>query len=247
MICPECKKNKTSIISSKFEKYANLVKRKRYCICGNLFSTYEKFEKIRKKRKPRSDTIWKNERIIKYANRRITAAIIAIRKAYKIVFKLKSHIDSKASANKIKNLLKHCECADKKGKSYLTLVTKKGKRHKFNIEGKKQSIRIIVNNPLYWADKWYLFKDYYDAPRTFAERTDKKYKVPNPYTNQAPEIKENWLDKDKKRKEVDEYYKSVCSYIKDEQYNQDFFVQNDEVMSEFWKIASVWESYLGLR
>lgn len=48
MICPICKKNRTTIISDKFDKFTNSVKRKRYCICGNFFSTFEKFEILRK-------------------------------------------------------------------------------------------------------------------------------------------------------------------------------------------------------
>ena len=61
------------------------------------------------------------------------------------------------------------------------------------------------------------------------------------------EISNDILDKDIVRKEVDEFYKSVCTYIKDKEYNQDFFVRNDKAFSDFWKKDWWWETYLKVR
>ena len=41
MICPECKKNSTSVVNSNYEKFINSIKRDRYCTCGHKFITYE--------------------------------------------------------------------------------------------------------------------------------------------------------------------------------------------------------------
>lgn len=246
MICPLCKKNKTSIISSKLEKFTNLVKRKRYCICGNNFSTYEKFEKLRKKRKPRDDTLLKNKRIIRYANRRIIASLNVAKKAYKKLFNLTDNVLSKTSEEKIKKLLKESFVYSKGGKSYLLVTTKSKKQFSYEIESKKQSVRIIVNDPMYWADRWYIFGNPEDVPASWVEKFDKIQKNPNPF-KKDPNIKENWLDRDLKRREVDEFYKSVCTYIKDEQYNQDFFIQNCDEIEEYWKNPLAWQIFLELR
>ena len=90
MICPECKKNNTSVVNSHYDKFVNAIKRDRYCICGYKFITYEinqpefksqtskiqkTFKKVNKvKRKDRADTIWKNMRFIIYAVFRMRAA-----------------------------------------------------------------------------------------------------------------------------------------------------------------------------
>ena len=45
MLCPTCEKHETSIVSEKYDKKTNSIKRNRYCICGNSFDTYEKIKK----------------------------------------------------------------------------------------------------------------------------------------------------------------------------------------------------------
>ena len=94
MLCPECKKNNTSVVNSNYDKFVNAIKRDRYCTCGCKFITYEinqsefksqtskilkTFKKVNKvKRKSREDTTWKNVRFFFYGQFRIFAAIRAM-------------------------------------------------------------------------------------------------------------------------------------------------------------------------
>ena len=47
------------------------------------------------------------------------------------------------------------------------------------------------------------------------------------------------------RKEIKEYYKSVCDYIKQPQYNKDFFIQHQPQMTETWN--KYWHFFLKIR
>ena len=49
------------------------------------------------------------------------------------------------------------------------------------------------------------------------------------------------------RKETDEFYKSVCTYITDEKYNQEFFIKNDPPNSDLWESELWWEIYKIIR
>ena len=51
----------TSVIKDVFIKKINSIKRDRYCKCGFLFSTFEKFQKSSKLKKSRPSSLWKNE------------------------------------------------------------------------------------------------------------------------------------------------------------------------------------------
>jgi|ETNmetMinimDraft_33_1059910.scaffolds.fasta_scaffold55555_1 hypothetical protein len=298
MLCPACNKNETSIVSDKYEKKTNAVKRKRYCVCGHLFATYEKFEKLRKKRIERPDTQWKNTRFVYYATERVLEAHSITLKAFKKVFGLKTK--DLIIEKKIKKVLKYSDYINEKGKSYLTIETKKDRKiHKFKIGGKKQTIRNILKNQVYWEHRWMIVGipgvfDFDKAfefkfKKNFAKYRDKRikeiagnkvaaagnkdakleYKIvdeyfenkgkgPNFYElstkdfqnvmlDKDGEISNDILDKDIVRKEVDEFYKSVCTYIKDKEYNQDFFVRNDKAFSDFWKKDWWWETYLKVR
>ena len=66
MICPSCNKNMTSVVKDVFVKKINSIKRDRYCRCGFLFSTFEKFEKSSNIKKQRPATLWKNDRMLWY-------------------------------------------------------------------------------------------------------------------------------------------------------------------------------------
>ena len=55
-------------------------------------------------------------------------------------------------------------------------------------------------------------------------------------------------DKDSKnifRKEAQEYFKSVCTYINQSKYNKDFFISYSEEMNEIWELY--WKFYLTVR
>ena len=57
----------TSVIKDVFIKKINSIKRDRYCKCGFLFSTFEKFHKSSKLKKSRHSSLWKIDRILWYA------------------------------------------------------------------------------------------------------------------------------------------------------------------------------------
>lgn len=229
MICPLCKKHETSIVSDKLDKKNNTVKRKRYCKCGNHFMTFEKFYSLRKKRKLRPSSYWKNERMYFYGLYRYNAGVDAWKKLlgkFNITSKelfdqkypgvLSIFLDSK-NKKKInsKDIPKYkIFYEEKKGKAFVGMEIN-NKTLNYPVETKKDTIKKILEQDEYW------------------------------------EIRENVLDKpvnDKKnlnlfRKEIDEYYKSVCSYIKDEEFNQDFFIKNDPDLEWFWKSDNVWTIY----
>ena len=47
------------------------------------------------------------------------------------------------------------------------------------------------------------------------------------------------------RKESQEYYKSVCDYIKQPQYNKEFFTKHQPQMEPMWN--RWWDIYLKIR
>ncbi len=243
MICPSCKKQ-TKIISDKFHKKTNTVERKRYCVCGNLFSTFEKFKKTRKTRKIRPNTYWKNERVFQYAIHRYNAGVKSWRKGLKqIGFVTKKIHKSKEGANlfaiedpRIKNMNDFNEIrikkkdksidglpinifyAEDKGKAAIGFEIK-GKRHVYKIETKKKTISNVIKSPIYWEMR----------------------------ENIIGKPKEDRLNKDKIRKEINEYYKSICSYIKDKEFNQNFFIKMNPEMKWFWLDEQVWTIYTTIR
>ena len=295
MLCPACKKHETSIVSDKYEKKTNTVKRKRYCVCGHLFTTFEKFEKLRKKRKARPDTIWKNIRFIWYSRMRLGAAYTALSKALCEIFNLPPSVLNDKNYTYEKERKKTIlDCFNEKGKSYFiiqTVKTKKNKKkiYRVTIEGKKQTIRNVTKNVDYWEHRWYLFgaPGIFDFPKPFEFKYNEKfekfrdkrirdiagkyipppdkaakmaqideldydleYKIIHEYlTNKGYKYfeRDDSLDKNIVRKETDEFYKSVCTYITDEKYNQEFFIKNDPPNSDLWESELWWEIYKIIR
>ena len=88
------------------------------------------------------------------------------------------------------------------------------------------------------ANKVYDFKKPFDV----RYKPIKKSKKIKSFSKQI-KLEEDRLNNDKVRKEVDEYYKSVCTYIKDPQYNKAFFVKNDPFFKPFWEHPFWWEVY----
>ena len=284
MLCPACKKHETSIVSDKYEKKTNTVKRKRYCVCGHLFATYEKFEKLRKKRKARPDTIWKNIRFIWYSRMRLGAAYTALSKALCEIFNLPPSVLNDKNYTFEKERKKTIlSCFNEKGKSYFIIKKENRKKiYKVTIEGKKQTIRNVTKNVDYWEHRWYLFgaPGIFDFPKPFAFKYNEKFekfrdkrideadkadeagnednesesefefKIIHEYlTNKGYKYSErdDSLDKNIVRKETDEFYKSVCTYITDEKYNQEFFIKNDPPNSDLWESELWWEIYKIIR
>lgn len=211
----------TSVIRDTFIKKTNTVKRDRYCKCGNFFSTYEKFVKSTKSRKERPDTLWKNERVIWYAILRYAAASKIERKSsIKIGLDLKKiHKNKKSLIKQFKIISSKTEYIrswnKNKGKSWFEIKFKKKKIiHK--MESKKQTIKNILKDPYYWELRQYFFpnKSCYDL-----------------------------FNKDKVRKEINEFYKSICSYIDQKQYNKDFFMKNLPGTEDFWNKDQNWNTW----
>ena len=105
-----------------------------------------------------------------------------------------------------------------KGKACIGFETKK-KTITYKIESKKKTVSNVVKDPLYWVIR----------------------------ENVIGKPKEDRFNKDKVRKEVDEYYKSICSYVKDKEFNQDFFIKNDPGLKWFWGDDEVWATYTTVR
>ena len=118
----------------------------------------------------------------------------------------------------MQKVLKYSDYINEKGKSYLTIETKKDRKiHKFKIGGKKQTIRNILKQPEYWVHRSCIYRNVTVPVKVSPlEGVFKEYDYPKPF---GPFEKDRF-DKDIVRKEVDEFYKSVCSCIKDEEYNQ---------------------------
>jgi len=230
MICPECKKNQTSVVNSKHDKATNTIKRGRYCTCGYGFVTYEinkselkyKTSKILKsskniiktKRKGRDDTLWKNIRFVIYARYRMKAAVEAMPKFIKnpeIIKNMNIDID-KATVKGWKI----------KGKSYWGIDEPGIKTIIRKIERKKETINRIIKMENYW--KW--------------RSRFLKYKPIEDVSN-----------KDKIRQEAQQFFKSVCTYITDTQYNQDFFIKHTLTDQEkkIWEQKQIWDMWLMVR
>ena len=229
MICPECKKNSTSVVNSNYEKFINSIKRDRYCTCGYKFITYEvnqpefksqtskilkTFKKVSKvKRKVREDTGWKNIRFLLYASARMDAAIKGI-----------STVRKKLESKKIENIgTKIISGAKINQKSYWGIQLQGWKKPIIQkIEKKKDTINQIVKTKIYW-----IFR--------------------NKFLKDSPI--EDMNNPDKVRREAQQFFKSVCTYIKDSEYNQDFFSKfalSDEI-KKYWKEKEFWQIWLMVR
>jgi hypothetical protein len=231
MLCPECKKNITSVVNSNYNKFLNTIKRDRYCTCGYKFITYEinqsefksqtlkiqkTFKKVNKvKRKSREDTTWKNVRFVFYAIYRMRA------------------VQKTMSENFSKNILgKKFEGVKKGGKIYWR-INEPGMKKAiiYKTEKKKETINSIVKSKQYWMLRNQFFKD-------------------KPITDME--------NKDKVRVEAQQFFKSVCTYIKNEEYNREFFsnaykilfsknLGNDEKLQKAWLNDDHWKIWLLVR
>ena len=229
MICPECKKNNTSVVNSNYDKFVNTIKRDRYCTCGHKFITYEinqsefrsqtlkiqkTFKKVNKvKRKVREDTGWKNIRFILYAKARMSTAIEGI-----------TAVRKKLESKKIENIgTKIISGAKINQKSYWGIQLRGWKKPIIEkIEKKKDTINQLVKSKSYWI-------------------------LRNKFLKDSPI--EDMNNSDKVRREAQQFFKSVCTYIKDSEYNQDFFSKfalSDEI-KKYWKEKEFWQIWLMVR
>jgi transcriptional regulator NrdR family protein len=236
MICPTCKKHTTSIVSEKYDKKTNSVKRNRYCVCGNSFDTYEKIKRS-VKRKPKDATEWKNARICLYAVQRLADCLEPITEELSHLFRqIRAKDMNNFKKDEIKKLTKldfrnvtkfFAEGVTKKGgKNFYQLPLKERdffrlfsvkEMNKVKFVNKIESINRIVKEVHYWEGR-------------------------NLFLNKPIKDMEN---KSLVRKEIKEYYKSVCDYIKQPQYNKDFFIQHQPQMTETWN--KYWYFFLKIR
>ncbi len=251
MLCPACKEHKTSIVSEKYDKKTNSIKRNRYCICGNSFETHEKIKKS-EKRSPKLITLWKNCRICLYAVQRLADCLNPMVEEHSNVIhqyadlfdKIKTEGLTTAEKAKLKQGIEKFKKTGRQDLHYENLtkflaegITKKGGKNyfqpplkedifhlsstknvnKIKLLNKKETINRIVNDEHYWGSR-------------------------NHFLNKPIEDMKN---KSLVRKESQEYYKSVCDYIKQPQYNKEFFIQHQPQMEPIWN--RWWDIYLKIR
>ena len=60
---------------------------------------------------------------------------------------------------------------------------------------------------------------------------------------------EDMKNKDKIRKEAQQFFKSACTYITDGQYNQDFFIKHalTDQEKKIWEQKQIWDIWLMVR
>ena len=241
MLCPRCKKIATSIVSEKYDKKTNSVKRNYKCVCGKSFETSEKIKKL-EKRKPKKNTEWKDARFCHYAITRLTDCIDdVVNEVYSLFFGSKKFKHEEANKQSIKydmfkeNAKKRNEfiikmfkegITKKGGKLFFKLPIEQGKfdlliagkkLNKIKLKTKIETINSIVKDVHYWE-------------------------VRNLFLNKPIEDMEN---KSIFRKEIKEFYKSVCDYIKQPKYNKNFFIHYQPQAKRYWN--DYWDFYLKIR
>lgn len=229
MLCPECKKNNTSVVNSNYDKFVNAIKRDRYCSCGHKFITYEinqsefksqtskilkTFKKINKvKRKSREDSKWKNIRFVLYASFRMSAAISVMKE-----------IRESPELRKINNIGTKILTGKKINQKSYWGVDLPGLKKPIirKMEKKKDTINKIVKSKLYWTLRGEFLKD---------------------------KSIEDINNSDTVRIETQQFFKSVCTYIKNDLYNQDFFSLTalSDHEKNFWKETDFWNIWLMVR
>ena len=214
MICPKCKKNETLIFKTFYESLTNTVKRQRTCKCGNLFVTYEIDKsglksksaillknsiQLQKKRRPSIKDEWIDFRVFHYGFYRIVNMNTAIRKAVK-------RFDKKYKNNEQAIIIVD-KMPNRKSYAFVSNFNKKGKVKEIEeekIENVKETIRKCVYSNSYWKKKKFLFKNIV-VP-------DLKDKKNNNIIN----------------KEVDEFNRSITSYVRKSKYDTNFYTNNSK-------------------
>lgn len=252
MICPKCKKQETTEI--KINKQNKDVQRERYCPgCDFSFSTVEKIKSY-KKRKPRLKKLLMNYRFYMYGVHRVL-------KFWQTYKKIVKNINSKNLNSFDIGFVK------KTGKPGIYLHNKISKKtYVQNPERKKQTIENIIGHPSYWMYKNFLFNkeiiyesDIEIISKRLKEDSLKKWRT-QAIKNKS--VKERNLS-DMVWNELEEFHKSVSTYIHKEEFNREFFInykllddvdlkeKNKEDLwklgSDLWKNNDIWEFYLAAR
>jgi len=205
MICPKCKKQETSILKTSYESLTNTVKRQRKCSCGYLFVTYE-IDKSGLKSK--SAKILKSSVQLKKKRKpTIKEEWIDFRVFLYGFMRVKAIISASLAAvyefdKKFKSVDETLMSATKfpNKKSYISVFNhKKNKYSDFKIERVKQTIKKCVENNFYWKKKKSFFKNII-----------------------IPDLKNKRAMSD----EINEYNRSITSYVRKDKYNSDFYNNN---------------------
>jgi len=214
MICPKCKKNETSILKTFYESLTNTVKRQRTCKCGNLFVTYEidksglksksviilkNSSQSKRKRRPSVKEEWIDFRVFYYGFLRVLAMNTSIKKALdKFDKKYKSNEQTGIFVDKMPN---------RKSYAWVSNFNKKGKPKDLveeKIENVKKTIAKCVASDVYWKKKKFLFKNII-----------------------VPDLNDK-NDKNAIIKEIDEFNRSITSYVRKSKYDTNFYTNNSK-------------------
>ncbi len=139
MICPDCKTKDTSVIDSKPSKKG--IKRRRICICGYKFTTFERPIKKIFGKKILKRTEWQHVSMYLYGAARLENADDAHDRVISYVQKNKIPEGSNVMFTKDQN------------RSFAILVWEKNgkfKEQRFKIAPKKETIKRVLGGEKYW-------------------------------------------------------------------------------------------------
>lgn len=212
MLCPKCKKKETQVVTTFYENNLNVVKRQRQCECSNLFLTYEintselskksaliiKKTKNTKKRKLSRREEWIDFRIYLYGIFRIIEMYKSITKvSKKFKTKYKKNKNTVIAVNKLPNRKSYAAAFDIDYKT--NEITKFQDVKLINV---KKTIEHCISLPIYWKKKKTFFGN----------------------TIEIKDFKD--LDQRSKLSEINEFNRSVTSYVNKEKYDTDFYLNN---------------------
>ena len=211
-----------------------------------------KFNKI--KRKDRNASTWKDCRTCLYALDRIYYCLIAVTNEMRIISEKLVKRSEKIGTKKLaKLMIKHSLTVDIiKNKIWPEFLALEDKKFHLNIikKGGKSYYKFKFTPELLKFEKMIGLK----IPR-FIKLPKKKDTIiktmmeEDAYWNFRHDIMGKPIeDKNKKnivRKEAQEYFKSVCTYIKQPKYNKNFFISHQKPFEKQWN--NYWNFYLKVR
>ena len=236
MLCPNCKKHETSVVNSNYNKFLNTIKRDRYCACGHKFITYEINQSEFKSQTLKIQKTFKKVNKVKRKSREDTIWK-NIRFYWYGEFRVIAAIRAMSENFNKKILGKEFEGHKKGGKIYWRINEPGMKKAViYKTEKKKETINSMLKLKFYWMLRNKFLKD-------------------KPITDME--------NKDKVRAEAQQFYKSVCTYIKNDEYNKEFFstlsktlfkalqdsakIFKNEDMIKMWMDDNHWKIWLLVR
>lgn len=211
-----------------------------------------KFSKIT--RKDRNASVWKDCRSSLYASNRMFNCLIFLKREMRfLIEKFTIQIEKKTKKKNLTNLMKKYSLTfdiiqnkiwpeflgidDKK--FYLNLIKKGGKSYyKFNFTPELQRFEKLLGIKIPRKIKLPPKKD----TITDLLKHEEYWKLRN-YIIEKPKEERN--NRDIVRKEAQEYFKSVCTYINQPKYNKSFFIFHQKNIKKEWN--KYWNFYLKVR